>query len=1747
MTLNSSGAVLEGVKLAQSVNPLVLSPRSLIQDKDSNAFQGTTSRSEYCVVAWNLKEDACYINSSDLKFAYVINNEVIRFTYDNINQRWFPAPGSSPVSLGAIGNIPRLKAPLPIAGAASHYQICLNLPRVTTFVHSVVESFGSPKSGHVEILKSTGELNFNDDDIANPQYANQTVYLTRQNFFDPAKYDGTICTIGEDGSYSAFLNPIPVYNEFPLIRIGYTKYLNPVSFPSESSMTVPSNSYDVHYALDTGRVFIYDSDSHAGEQIFYDGVFNGFVTPTQNNIGIINPAPGIMSLVGNSPSFKSLTDLSRYVFWANTIYGQTYYFYVEASDSLPFFLPPGYVFINTNNGDVFVSQADSFSLAGATLGYLDTYLPIINKTTFQIYRSGVNGQGAPKSFDFYINYNVTDAVVVNGISASPFAVLPSRPLNDSTLSYKITTGVGSNGTFTGDLNVASDSTKTGPCYYLDFKSKRISFYNRKTATRILTTDTNTIKLDDAAILDKGIVVKLDSKVIKPGIDFDFDSTSGVLTFLESVGESSSVNVSDVVGSVSGNTFTTSTSVFNSFKQGSYLLVKNGDNAGFYEIISVVNSYTVNVGSNFPVAKQEIVDVKSTKEIISDRVWKPLNPPMKKFKLEKKDPDSNIYIEFSQDKYKVIPQVGQINLNSLAKPNEIYKAHYTSQDSDDNGVTVKEHKRTEYLASKVRLEQATYTKGSKHVSINPDNLTVLDEKGFRVIVDSVTLDNPNIKFTAPHNLYIGIPLTDQVVYVDYWVAECTGGNKTFNLTYTPVIADYPSFVANSNKISLNGNLTSDINVDTAFYVNDIDIYIVKSVDYDADNDITNVEFISNIVNDYSGGFSISQPLNFKLVLNSVETIANGSNSVTIDGKSDIVAEHVILIEYSRGKTKQLYPFYVIAASYDSNLGKTELTLNTSTKLNFLHPKLYTSTGKIIKPKKEFTTKKSANINSPFTLFRGGDNPRILNPGVDYTVSDGGMINLTSNLEYGQTLEVCYAARKNQKALSVFEFNYAYAIAPDESVNGLLGQNLVSNYTLYSPDSFFYRVETIKSYIPEVSSSMSQGSTPSTSGPSTAGVPAIKNKDYGVKSLYFDEQKYYNLDFVTKRLLKYFNDFIDLYEDLLSNYDGRVVGGVSGRFRYDGDGKIASSMLDVSNDIDDRIKLYDGFSIKSLDPLAFELIPVYGYLWETNRYSRLFPTESESNFGLNDQAALNPANLDATISNLNYTSITGLSQTTSARAISNFVAIDSSTLRIEKNGDKDSSTPLFKSPQKVYLYEDNGTYVGENEITSISGNNPGPFYLQLKNPISLDRGGVVSNINYADDPNNPPIYNNRFYFPGMDYIYDPNSGDVKNFSMQFLIDAKMQRQLYPKEILNTIVSYNNSSTTPKRFPALNGSSYSDSGLRSNPPLHRYSEYDALQYEIDFFTNSLSVTANVNPTNTVTNSNLVVSVGDQVEFINGPNAGQVRVVSFVVNPTTFTVTSPFNNTDSSNSKIIKTSSLNSYKQSVNKLLGILNNNSKKDPVKPAYIDIVDSEIKSIESIITNMGDTVYSGSASVNGAVLTAPLNSFSDLLNSYIFIDNGLNRGLYKVESFTSSTATVSINQPFFVFPSPGSVSCKIIKLYEFMTGAGPNFLVEAYKKTLEFYTKTYVWYNNFNYSQIASRIDDINLRLLDLKDLISKAEQVCKSGDSLYDRRFLWIQQRTDRQSGFLVKMHQAISSRVNSLNEIVNNQKKALILQTLGI
>ncbi len=1741
MALDTSGFLLEGIRVATGNNAFSFPPRNLISDQAS--FNAASGRADYVILAGstNSSKSAAEIADPDLLFFWSRNESTVtRLDYDAYSRRWNTMPGGSPENLGVISNNPRLVASVPdLSVSSAPFAIYIGSPvRTVTFSVQIVPndtSFSSPTVGTVQISATSGKLNFNSQDLQS--YAGQSVISTRQSFFDRSQKNGVIGALPNSiTDYFLFLNPRPASGQSPKVRIGYGPLLTPIQVANEAALGSPSTG-TFTWSLDTGRIRFSSSDLSAslGLNVYYDGVILGSFQLSRLIVGsVTNPYPSAAFTISSA---IGATDSARFVVFAELTGQPRSYFITNFSSGFPTQSPSnGTVTIDTLTGLVYFSPLDLVSFTGWSFGYVDAQAVVERGVSVLFYRSGVNGSGPVSAPDFTIKYSISGQILQDGIRQFPFITLPVVPVVDSSLKFSISAAPSSTGTFTGDLLDGTDPSQSGLAYLLDLDVKQMKFAERKQTSLTLTRPSPTVKLPDAAISPRGLLVTRNGNPITPGTDFDFDPNTGLMEFTQPVGQNGINDTSGVTGLSSlPNIFTADDFTFAGTDVNRAIFIPSGSNQGYYTITQVLASNQVRFSPNLVATQSDSVDIRDPGENLVDRFWLPLLPPFKKLTVSKASSPAGPFTQITNSEFTIFPTTGQINLASAVQPNEAFQVTYVSLDSTDNGVTTTPTNRVEFALFKVRQEAGVTTVGSRVVTFNANGSTINTGRPIVVYLDGVTQDSSSFQFIAPGTITLSDPITDgQVVAIDYWIENAPGGNTSFSLLFIPVDVDFPNIAAGSVTGSLNGDQTSVLSPGSALLIADKVVTIISSLSYSSANDVTSLTFEkAPSLGSTNATIQACGPVNgsFRIAeTNPVDVVPSGSNLLKIQGQQSYLSGMIVTLDGD--------PYYTVSATYDSSSNRTLVTLASPAIRNYVIPAVTRTIRPILQPSSSFTTSKPAAASLPFTLVKMGTSRKVLISGTDYTMSEGGIISLITPLQFGDSLYALYVARISQPAGTSFTFNYAHAISPDSS-NGLSGQRLSSSYSLYAPDSFYYRIETFLTYLPEVQSLLKQSSQTS-SGPDTASRSGPKPQDSGSPSLYFPEQNAQNVDTVFIRLLKFYNDQVNIYEDVLSDIDGRIVGGISGRFRFDGltNNPPRTSYASITNDIDDQAKSDDIFSLTSLSPFTFRLSPLFVPMSEPNALSRLFPTSLTPAVAINGNVT--HADKGKTIGSSGIQNIRSAQDLVSTRANSAVVGVDSTGtfLTLDSNGDATALIPPFALNQEVNVYQDDGTFDVLATVTNIS---PGsPTILTIDTPTTIKTGSVLHAVEQADSTVHT-------YTPGRDVAINFDNGNIVNSTYPPALSA-LQNAPIGNEILDLPLTFLNSDTAARKIPVLYGLETTDDGRVSQPRLHRHAELDLLNDEIA----ALQTLGNavVQPTTTIlTGMTIAAPVGSTIQFLNGPNSGVSRTVVAVINPTSVQLITGFTNPDATGSDFLV-----SFAGSPTPLPTVLlsevqilsTNTAAPNPHPSALFPIINSELISTDVSISNFGTAIRSASGTTSGIILTDASGNFINLgvtTATLLYVPLGSNRGLYKITGVSSSTINVSSTAPYYSFPAATSTSYILIQPWAFLGTKNFDSLAEYLRETADWLTQTLAWAASPTNAGKIGRLGAIATRQSRLAHFISSFQSLVGSGESLYDLRYLMIDQRVNRKTGTLTKIKQAISKRAENQAQLVGDAKKLLITQ----
>jgi hypothetical protein len=1767
MTLDTSGVLLEGTRYSVGNNTYTFPPNNAVQSALS-----VTERSEYVVLAESLdsSKGQLEIADPDLIFYWTRNEPgVTRFDYDSFSNRWLPLPGSPPRVVGSLSNDERLTIPVPDSArvASSPYVLYIDGSPRYVFLLSFIGSnpFSDPSvlgSGVVEV-NSSGQLNFSAADAI--IHKDAPVLFTGQIFFPRLQSKGNIGVLPEisTADYRLFMNPLPAAEQIPRIRIGHGGYLTPEAVALESLLTPPTTQGVFRWSVDTGRVMFCVADVAASlsKTVYYDGVFLGSIQLQRQALTVTVGWPYVSF---NLLAAVGVVDPARFVVFAEKSGQPRTYFTAQglltvASTSAP---TPGRFYVNVATGDFYLSGADVSTYAGWNWHCIDAFVPASPSGVYlQFYRSGVNGPGPAAKPDFVVTYGA-DQVLTDSISPASFSMLPTVPVDNANLQISVEMNTG---TFVGNLVDSSDLTKPGFGHFIDFDAKQLKFTDRPSPiTYVLPKAMSEIKLDGMALIDSGIQVKKNGTLLSPS-EYDLNVSAGLLEFVEPVGEGDEATFS-VSGYASGDTFTADRPLAGD-ATNKKLFVASGANVGLYDITSSFG-VTLKVNPSFASSEQTAASVRATDEIIADRFWTPLNHVPRKFSIQRSSTGpTGTFSTMAFIEYALKVHVGQVSFVRAASPGESFRIDYISVDTADDGVTTTYTNRTEMARFKIRQEAATFAVGSKIVTFNPAGKTVNLISSPVVYVEGVTQDAENAVFTAPGTITLKDAVSAGPVTVDYWIEEAAGGETTVDLQHSPIDVDLltvtgpaPGAGGGQTYLDINGDQTGTVKALGAFLVDDRDILYIDSVIYDPATGVTRATFtqpaaadgvtikvtdVVNVTRLHSGTFVLSLsaiPPYMAMETNPVEIFVSGTNAVRIHGDVSVSYPKGAIIDFDSD------PYWVLGSQYDSATDLTTVSTVAQARRNYITPVVRRSIRPVLDPAAQFATSRPAHTTRGFSLVKMGTNRALLRPSVDYDLGDGGVMTLKSPIVFGDVLLVMYVARVPQPIDTSFEFNFAQQIAPDDS-NGILGQQLRMKYDLYAPDSFFYRIETVVSMFPEAKEAAT-GSASGPSGPNTADQSTTQQaKDAGSPSPWYDAKHYGNLDVVVQRLLKFYNDLVNGYEGLFADIDGRIVGGDDGKFRYDGNlnNPPAVSKAASTNNIDDRVYLYTvNIPFGFFPIITYTKQDIYGYMFQSNSMSRLFSTTKTVPAGIGDVSSVE--NGDA-IGSFNVANIQSVSTTTTSRANAYTVkstpvtggtefVVDASTTATDltevltggtsivgKNGDQDSLTSAFVTGQKMTVYDFVGNLIGDGNVVNVTGTSGEIVTVDVVTDIQV--GSLAQKSDLVDDP--PGFVGLNMYIPGTDYNFRADSGQILYFKVPLPLSLIIKTNpMKGNEIVEANIVAPNPNLAPDRIPALDGLELNDSGRPMNPRRRNVCE---LLYYLEELANLKIGFATCLATNTLSNLAMAsgsLNVGDSIKFLNGPNLGFSTTIASLA-PSSATVNPPLPLIDPVGSDF----TVGSFA-----IVNLINNE----------VNMLDAELALLDSITVSFGTQVMSGSGSASASTTwNDPANDLTGTDGKLLYVTSGPNTGLYKIYAASSHSVTIKPS-PYPGLSAPGLGTYVIIDPWTFLKDAEYEFVAQFFRDTQSFRNSTAAWASNITANGVVARLGSVANRRAFLKTVIGDSGMLTillRNGDNLYDMRYLWIDQRTNRDTGLKTRQFRALQQQVLDLATLTADQQKALVMDSL--
>lgn len=809
-------------------------------------------------------------------------------------------------------------------------------------------------------------------------------------------------------------------------------------------------------------------------------------------------------------------------------------------------------------------------------------------------------------------------------------------------------------------------------------------------------------------------------------------------------------------------------------------------------------------------------------------------------------------------YSVQPVLGFIQFNQRLLQSEEVLVTYAVLDANNNKVVVQERG-----TFGVRKELTVHPVPTSTLPFNPlerELASVPPARAFRggrpqVTGDQVTFDyaHSTVTFLPDTQKTNAIPHGDTVapserVYIDYFVYEAIGGEANLTVLQPPMLGVTVIIQDGSSSFPIPGDRTAEFPASYLLQVDKAEVYLLAAPTYDSVMDVTTVNlqapqvFRADALNPSlavtSGPTRVAPsfllPAYFVTELTSYETVSRGLNTMKFIG--DVSRTYVTgtVVFWTNGA--DVFDFNVVqGSSFDSASNRTIVTFASNGARQYT-PSLVTlkRSSNAILPSAVavVSTSRSPDLSLPFLVFRRieGQVGVISNTPDDYSMDSSGRITFIQPLRDLESLVICYTGATVISDGRAFRASYTHAVIPN-TTNGLAGQVLTMDYTTYAPDSFYWRVETITTFRGELSeqySSDAQASIPS-GGPRLQNNSGPKLFEQGRESLFFNEEHLANEDLVARSTLKFYNDGINFLEDALESMDGRIVGAEDGRFLFDGNinNALRTSVSQVTNDIDDQLKVADGPVAITFPPFAVTFGGTFKAMWQPSKLSRFYPTHRQL-YGV-AASGTGLANGD-TILDLGFQNLSAVNEVT-RRAPWAIVTVagkvGDTVLQVDN---ADGALDLLRPPFDTVTYDHRVGIVTQTGIDIIPAVTPVTVTgktttsLTLATPLAspVPVGSTIYQVLLDSSPPGSPYP--KFYRVGVDVgtklddgvlthikAYPPLDGTVPSVPAALLITNPAGG-----EVLDVNVDLFNSITEPYRIPALDGGTHDDDNNRQFPIL-------------------------------------------------------------------------------------------------------------------------------------------------------------------------------------------------------------------------------------------------------------------------------------------------------------------------------------------
>jgi hypothetical protein len=780
-------------------------------------------------------------------------------------------------------------------------------------------------------------------------------------------------------------------------------------------------------------------------------------------------------------------------------------------------------------------------------------------------------------------------------------------------------------------------------------------------------------------------------------------------------------------------------------------------------------------------------------------------------------------------------------------------------------------------------------------------------------------------------------TDERLYVDYYVHEAFGGERSFTVLQPPLFTAAVTLTDGASGFAVAGDQTSLFPAGYLLRVEKEAVYLLAGSTYDGALDVTTVtlaggevfaedaslpalDVTTGILRVVTTGLAESY---FVPEPSAWSPIPRGARSFRLNGDRTgaYPTGSVVYLAAVAGVPQDFYA--VTGSSYDAGTGVTQVTLAQPLVREARPGQTFLRVSR--RPIAEegqtsFQTRRQPVVSEGYVAFRRTEGQ----PGVVLTtdLSEAGTLKADA-LGPGEMIGLFYVGYRLLAAGVRVKASYTATIAPSAD-NGLLGQKLRADTTVASPDTFFFRVETLTNFRGEVTDEIQAAALAQapTAGPVTSHAASPRLYQQGSPSLFYDEGHIANVDYVARALLSFFHDAIDHLEDAWQSLDGRVVGATDGRFRFDGQvgNPVRLTNADITNDIDDLVQISPYPTTVVWNPPAPPVVTFLGTnvpLWQPSTLSRLYPTRRATLFGRTTAGSDTGASTGDPILDFAEEGISGPPPVVYRRwpraRVSATTPAGSTVLLLDNaQGQAVPLRPAFAAGMTVIVVAPDGTaIIGDGTPLTVASVLGSPERIGVSAlPVPVPEGSTVVLCTTGSSADTSYA---KSYRLGTDVGLDGDAGHLTYVAPYFPFDGSVplipaalniQAPASGEQLQMDGAGITSTRTTPFRFPALDGGTTTDTGDTGLPLVGPVVEQEAQALAAEaallaalggaatpVVVSSLTVDA--------TGKNLTAApfwpslpeVYDLVRFVTGPNAGAGwRRLNAVVGPNLGSVDTAF-----------------------------------------------------------------------------------------------------------------------------------------------------------------------------------------------------------------------------------------------------------------